>query len=237
MTGKTFVLIHGGFHGGWCWKAVARRLRALGHEVHTPSHTGMGERAHLAAGAMGMATFEEDLLRLFHYEDITDAVVVGHSFGGSAVSILADRLPDRVRHLVYLDAMVLQDGQSPLDTAPPGRIEQYRANAVDTANGKVIPPADPAAFGIADPQMAEWVRARLTPQPLQTFLDPIHLAHPLGNGLPATYIACTQPWWSGTGSSRDLARKMPGWDWVELPCGHDAMLLLPDELSDILAAI
>lgn len=237
MSGKTYVLIHGGFHGGWCWQPVARRLRALGHEVHTPSHAGMGERSHLNAQRIDMEVFEQDLLALFHYEDIRDAIVVGHSFGGSAVSILADRLPERARHLVYLDAMILQDGQSPLDTAPPGRIERYAEIAVDMPYGKAIPPADPTAFGIQDPALIEWVRARLTPQPLQTFLDPIHLEHPVGNGKPATYVACTTPWWDGTASSRDYARGRADWAWVELPCAHDAMLLMPDELTAVLAAI
>lgn len=236
MGGKTYVLIHGGFHGGWCWQPVARRLRAMGHDVHTPSHTGMGERSHLVPGKLDMAVFEKDLMQLFHYEDIKDAIVVGHSFGGSAVSLLADRLPERVRHLVYLDAMILLDGQSPLDTTPQGRLKHYEAISVDTPYGKAIPPADPTAFGIEDPAMVEWVRTRLTPQPLQTFLDPIHLENPLGNGKPVTYIACTAPWWDGTASSRELARGMPGWGWIELPCAHDAMLLMPDELSDILAS-
>ena len=234
MAGKTYVLIHGGFHGGWCWQPVARRLSALGHEVYTPTHTGMGERSHLMAMKPDMKLFAEDLIQLFHYEDIHDAIVVGHSFGGSSVSILADRVPEHVRHLVYLDAMLLRSGQCPGDVAPPGRIERYKEMAIDTPHGKIMMPADPTAFGIEDPELVEWVRARLSPQPLQTFLDRIHLDNPLGNGKPATYIACTSPWWDGTASSRELARTLPGWEWLEIPCAHDAMLLMPEQLTSML---
>lgn len=237
MNGKTFVLIHGGFHGGWCWKPLAQRLRESGHEVHTPTLTGMGERSHLLASKPDMKVWTEDLLQLFQYEDIKDAIVVGHSFGGSLVSILADRLPGRIRHIVYLDAQLLRSGESPLDLAPPGRIERYEAISTETPYGKLIPPADPAIFGIVDPAMADWVKERLSPHPLQTFHDRIHLGSPLGNGKPATYIACTDPLWDGTASSREIARDMPGWNWVEMATAHDAMLLMPDELSDILGAI
>ena len=237
MTAKTYVLIHGGFHGGWCWQLVAKRLRALGHDVFTPTNTGLGERSHLMSVRPDMELFATDLVQMFHYEDIRDAIVVGHSFGGSAVSVLADRLPERVRHLVYLDAMLLQSGQCPADLSPPGHIDRYAASAVDTPGGKVLLPVDPERFGITDPKVAGWTKSRLTPQPLQTFMDRLHLEHPLGNGKPGTYICCTAPLWGSTGASRDLARRMPGWAWREIACGHDAMLIKPDELTDMLDAI
>jgi pimeloyl-ACP methyl ester carboxylesterase len=233
----TYVLVHGGFHGGWCWHEVARRLRGLGHRVHTPTMTGLGERSHLMSPQVTLATFIEDLLQTFRFEDLTDAILVGHSFGGSLVSSLADRIPERLRHLVYLDAMVLRDGQTPADASPPGHIGRYAERSVDNGSGRVIPAIDAEAFGITDPEQRAWVNARLTPQPLQPFLDPLRLAHPLGNGLPVTYIACTDPLWGSTASSRAVARSMPDWSYLELATAHDAMLLVPDELTAILASL
>ena len=236
-SASTYVLVHGAFHGGWCWHEVATRLRDRGHRVHTPTMTGLGERSHLMSLQISLATFIEDLLQTFRFEDLNDVVLVGHSFGGSLVSSLADRIPERLRHLVYLDAMILRDGQTPADTCPPGYIDRYTETSVDHGRGRVIPAVDAKAFGIDDPEQRAWVNARLTPQPLQPFLDPLHLAHPLGNGLPATYIACTAPLWGSTESSRALARAMPGWPYLELASGHDAMLAVPEELSALLASL
>jgi pimeloyl-ACP methyl ester carboxylesterase len=233
---KTYVLVHGAYHGAWCWKGVARRLRALGHEVYTPTLTGLGERSHLMAIRPTMQTFIEDVAQVIHYEDLTNVILVGHSFAGSVVSALADRMPEKLAHLVYLDAQVLQSGQAPADTAPAAAIETYKQRA--KASGNVsIPPPPAENFGITDPAQAEWVRAHLTPHPYQTYFDRLELRHPLGNGLPATYIAVTAPYFLNTAPSRVIARQQPGWTYLELPTAHDAMLLMPQELTSMLAAI
>jgi len=236
-SGTTFVLIHGGFHGGWCWQGVSHRLQALGHRVYSPTLTGLGDRSHQLTTETSLDSFEEDIRQLFYFEDITNAVVVGHSFGGSLVSLAADRMPERIKHLVYLDAMILEDGQCPADTCPPGHIDRYAEIAVDTGNGEVIPVGKPEHFGIKDKETATWVAERLTPQPLRTFQDVLHLNNPVGNGLPTTYIACSQPFWSSTANSRELARRTNGWNFREISCGHDAMILLPDELADMLSEL
>jgi pimeloyl-ACP methyl ester carboxylesterase len=228
----TFVLVHGAYHGAWCWKDLAKRLRAFGHEVYTPTLTGLGERSHLMAIRPTLETFVEDVAQVIRYEDLTDVILVGHSFAGAVVSALADRMPDKLSQLVYLDAQVLLSGQAPADNAPPDAIETYKQRA--QASGNLSIPSPPVEnFGIVDPTMAEWVRARVTPHPFQTYFDRLELKHPLGNGLPATYIAVT-PLFRNTERSREIARAQPGWAYVEIATGHDAMLLAPDELTRLL---
>lgn len=234
-SSKTYVLVHGGYHGGWCWRPVAERLRQLGHTVYTPTLTGLGERSHLAAFQPTLQTFIEDVAQVIRYEELVDVILVGHSFAGSVVSALADTMPERLRHLVYLDAQLLQSGESAADRAPPVLIAAYQERAAQSG-GLAIPPGDPEYFGITDLDLAEWLRTKLTPHPLQTYFDRLVLRHPLGNGLPATYIACSRPLFQTTASSRDLARQM-GWSYREFPSGHDAMLLMPQELAAMLALI
>jgi pimeloyl-ACP methyl ester carboxylesterase len=233
---KTYVLVHGAYHGGWCWKDVASRLRASGHVVHTPTLTGLGERSHLMSIQPTLETFIQDVAHLLRFEELEDVVLVGHSFAGSIVSALADRVRDQLRHLVYLDAQVVQSGEAIADKAPPSLIDTYRQRAREH-DGLSIPPGSPEYFGITDPTLAAWVMGKLTPHPLQSYFDPLVLANPLLNGLPATYIACSQPFFPATESSRQLARGRPGWCYRELPTGHDAMLLAPAELSAMLAEL
>lgn len=124
----TFVLLHGAWHGGWCWSRVAGPLRARGHRVTTPTQTGLGERRHLISRALTLGTFIDDLVNHLVYEDLTDVVLVGHSFGGNAISGAAERVPGRIRELVYLDAMVIEGGRAPFDGLPAGKVaERVRA--------------------------------------------------------------------------------------------------------------
>lgn len=233
---KTYVLVHGGFHGGWCWKQVAANLRARGYVVYTPTLTGLGERSHLMSIGPRLSTFIEDVAQVLLYEDLHDVVLVGHSFAGSIVSALADRMPDRIGHLVYLDALLLQSGQATADTAPPELIETYKQRAM-AHDGVSIPPGPSDYFGVTDPSMAAWLQTKLCSHPLQTYFDKLALKNLLGNGLPATYIACSKPFFAATAPSRKLARILPGWDYKEISCGHDAMLLKPLEMAHMLAEI
>jgi pimeloyl-ACP methyl ester carboxylesterase len=234
---KTYVLVHGGFHGSWAWKDVAFRLRALGHTVYTPTLTGLGERSHLMAIKPTLDIFIEDVAQVLRFEDLEDVILVGHSFAGSVVSGVADRMADRLRHLVYLDAIVLKSGQSPMDLVDPGMIERYRQRAYATSGGLTVPPNEPDYFGILDPVQAAWLKTKLSPHPFQTYLDKLALAHELGNGVPVTYIACTNPALAATSRSRELAQSLPGWTYLEIPTAHNAMMLMPAELTSMLAAI
>ena len=232
-SGRIYVLVHGAFHGAWCWKEVATRLRTMGHVVYTPTLTGLGERSHLLACRPTLETFIEDVAQVFRYEELTDVVLVGHSFSGPVITAIADRMPERLRHLVYLDAMVLQSGQSAVDTAPPALIAGYRDRAA-ASGGLSVPPNEPGYYSITDPQQAEWLRGKLTPHPFQTYFDRLTLQHPLGNGVKVTYLACTQPPHAATASSRVLAQAMPGWTYRGIPTAHNAMLLWPLGLTQLL---
>ena len=242
----TFVLLHGAYHGGWCWRDVAARLRAAGHAVFTPTQTGVGERAHLLSRDIAIDTFVDDLANVLHFEDLHDVVLVGHSFGGNAITGVADRSPERLRHVVYLDAMIPVAGQSVLDTMPAHVAAKVRDAAQASSGG--VSMAVPAVkfFGISDEDQAAWVSARCTPHPLSTYDTPITLNHPVGHGVPCTYIAVT-PHFAPTSVSRDQARAwaeqhaqaapaagQSRWHYVEMAAGHDAMVTHPAELSALL---
>ena len=235
---KTYVLVHGAFHGGWCWKEVITRLRALGHVVYRPTQTGLGERSHLIDTDPSLETFIQDIVNVILYDDIQDIILVGHSFAGSVISGVADRLPRHLRHLVYLDAGLLQSGQCPADVPPPEILEQYKQRAVTLPSGVVVlPPPDPANFGITDPEQLAMMRRKMSPHPFRTYFDKLELKNPLGNGLPATYIACSNPLFPNTAKARTLAKSLPGWTYLEIPTAHNAMMLMPVELTAMLDAI
>jgi len=238
MSGRTYVLVHGAFHGGWCWRPVAQRLRDLGHVVYTPTLTGLGERSHLLLrAAPTMKTFIEDILQVFGYEELRDVILVGHSFGGSTISGVADLVPDRLRHLVYFDALVLEPGTAALDSSPREHIERYRREARPSPIGPLSQPREPEYFGITDPEMAARLATMLTPQPFALYEERLDLANPVGNGVPATYIACTSPYLSSTARSRDLARARTDWHYVEMDAPHNAMMTHPDALATLLDSI
>src|ERR1700690_637004 len=127
---QTFVLVHGAWHGGWCWSRVADRLRAAGHQVFTPTQTGLGERKHLLSKDITLDTFTKDITNVIEAEELSNVVLVGHSFGGLAISGVADAIPERIRHLVYLDSLIVEGGKSPLDAFTP-EIAAARKKAAD----------------------------------------------------------------------------------------------------------
>ncbi len=232
--GHEFVLVHGAFHGGWCWRRVADRLRARGHRVFTPTLTGLGERRHQLDESVTLETWIEDVVGVIESEELSDAVPVGHSFGGPVISGVADRAAPRLRGLVYLDAFLVPDGRSPLEMAPPGESERRASTTGAAVTDLALPPPPPAYFGVEDPEDAAWLERRMTPQPIRPFLEPVHLDHPLGHGLPCTFVACTENRQEIAVRSRELARSLPGWGWRELGCGHDAMIIAPDAVTELL---
>jgi pimeloyl-ACP methyl ester carboxylesterase len=232
-NGKTFVLVHGAWHGGWCWHDVAEILRGRGHTVLTPTQTGLGERAHLLSGDIDLDLFVADIANVLLWEDLRDVVLVGHSFGGNAVSGVADRMPDRIRQLTYLDAMMLQDGQAPFDLLAPEIVAARTQAAQDSSGGLSLPPPPAAAFGVLDPEQGAWLEARLSPHPFNTFRSPLRLRGPVGNGLPARYILCSDPIYGPLEKARQFARAS-GWPVIALATGHDAMLTAPQALAELL---
>jgi len=229
---RVFVLVHGAWHGGWCWREVAARLRAAGHAVYTPTMTGLGERAHLLRADTGLATCIDDICAVIETEELRDVVLVGHSFAGVVISGVADRIAAHLRQLVYLDALIVQDGRSALSIFPPD-VQRERQRTVD-AEGLRIAIPDPSKFGVRDPQQAAWLQRRLTPHPLKAYTEPLLLQHALGNGLRKTYVAVTDPWYSPLASVREWVRVQQDWEYRELGAGHDAMLTSPDALAGLL---
>lgn len=232
---STFVLLHGAFHGGWCWSRVARLLRTAGHDVFTPTQTGLGERAHLIHADITLGTFVDDVVSVLDVEELEDVVLVGHSFGGHAISGAASRVAWRIRHLVYLDSVFPQDGVAPLDSGSPESAAERRRLAADSGGVSVAPP-DPFVFGVSDGADAAWVRRRMTPQPFGALNSAIPLAKPLDHGIAATYVFCTNPVYEPLARARERARGT-SWAWRELAAGHDCMITAPEATAALLMEI
>ncbi|GAA1846791.1 alpha/beta fold hydrolase [Pseudonocardia ailaonensis] len=228
---ETFVLVHGACHGGWCWRKVAEPLRAAGHRVFTPTLTGLGERAHLLTPETGLATMIADVVAVLECEELTDVVLVGHSFGALPVLGAADRVPERIRRLVILDGLVVEPGTSGFDLIPPEAVARREADArrlADQSGHGLAFPAPPArAFGVTDADDVAWVDRRVTGQPLRSYREPLVLRNPLGNGLPTTYVHCTDPVYGALAASLPIVDRM-GWEVRELATGHDLMITAPE---------
>ncbi|MGU3540888.1 alpha/beta fold hydrolase [Methylobacterium sp. A54F] len=235
-AGATFVLVHGAWHGGWCWRDVVAGLAAAGHRAFAPTLTGLGQSRHLLAGDVTLDTCVADVAGLIEAEELSGVVLVGHSFGGAVISGVADRLGPRLRHLVYLDALVIPGGARPFDAVPPAVAAERRRRIAEEGGGIALPVPPVSAFGIPeDHPSAAWVRRRLTPHPAGTYESPLRLAHPLGNGLPRTYVHCTDPSYAPLADVRRWVRSQPGWAWAEIAAGHDAMVTAPEPLTRLLA--
>lgn len=230
-----YVLIHGAFHGGWCWRDVAAGLRARGHDVFTPTLTGLGAQSHLLTPGVDLDVHIQDVTNLLQWEDLTDVTLVGHSYGGMVVTGVADRAADRIADIVYLDAIVPENGQSTLDVQPPGRADWMRARAAENG-GVTIPPVEPELYGVTEPDAKAWVAAKCTPQPFQTFSQKIRLSGPPAERVTKRlYILCTNPALPYMQQFYERAASA-NWEVMEMATGHDAMVTAPDELTDILAS-
>jgi pimeloyl-ACP methyl ester carboxylesterase len=220
-----FVLVHGAWHGGWCWRRVARLLRDEGHEVFTPTLTGFGERAHLLGPEVGPDTLVQDVVGVLESEELADVVLVGHSFGAIIALAVAGRVPERVRRVVLLDGLVPDAGETAFDALPPESAAARRA-AAEATGDVAFPAPGGAAFGLSDPEDIAWVDRRLTPHPVRTYAEPFPLSALLGGGRPVTYVACTDPAYPAVHSAHAIARR-EGWEFRELATGHDAMISAP----------
>lgn len=231
--GDTVVLVHGAFHGGWSWRRVAERLCAKGHTVLTPTLTGLGERAHLLSPEVGLSTMVRDVVGVLEAEELTDVVLVGHSFGALPVLGAADLAADRIRRIVLLDGLVVAPGRRAFDSVDPAVVAQRETDAKRRGHGVAIPQPSAESFGVTDPEDAAWLTRRLTPQPLRSYREPLALENPLGNGLPVTYLHCTEPEYAAIASGLAVVAEA-GWDRRELTATHDAMITHPDETTEAL---
>lgn len=231
-----FLLIHGAWHGGWVWNEISDILRYQRYSVSTPTLTGLGEKKHLLSSKITIETFIEDVVNHIVFENLNNIILVGHSFAGSVISGVADRLKDRIKKLIYFDAMILIDGQKPFDITPKETVEQRIELAKKFGNNISIPAPSADAFGVFDIKKSLLLEEKLTPHPLSAFQSKLILKNEVGNGIPLSYIFCTKPVYKSLESSREVVRKMK-WPIFELNAGHDAMLTHPKETLNLLMKI
>ena len=228
-----FVLVHGAWHGAWCWRHVLPPLWAAGHRVFAVSLGGVGERAHQGPKQVTLDSHIADVARVIEAEELLDAVLVGHSYAGIVITGVADRLAARLRHLVYIDAAVPKPGES-WSSGHTADTQAARRKAI--AESGVIPPPDPAIFGLAGAERA-WVARRLTAQPGAVYDAALQFDAERVAALPRTFIDCTAPALPTIAMMRERVRAEPGWNLVEIATGHDPMVSAPQELVEALLTL
>ena len=227
----TFVLVHGAWHGGWCWERVGALLRQAGSTTYAPTLSGLAERADLLTPSLGLEAHVADIVRLIERHALRDVVLVGHSYSGAVVTVAADRLPGRIARVVYLDAVVPQNGQCLFDCSSSKFRSRIEEQVRTQGDGWRIPPPSPESLGLVKDADIEWVMPRLTPHPCRSFRDPVALQ---GRPVARTYINCIDTRTPGAERSPQAAGIE---DYHELSCGHDAMVTAPLELAQLLSRI
>ena len=222
--GGTFVLVHGAWHGAWCWQRLLPLLGARGYQAHGPTLAGVGERINELSAAIVLDTHIGDVVALLEARDLWNVILVGHSYAGAVITGVADRVPQRLKALVFLDAVIVGHGGC------------MRLPGPEPQRPVAIPPPPAASFGIPDPGDCAWVQRNLTPHPARSFESPLVLGNPIGNGLDCAYIACTRPVTMSHGPFQQIARSLGG-RLFELATGHDAMVTAPGELAELLEHI
>jgi pimeloyl-ACP methyl ester carboxylesterase len=234
----TYVLVHGGGHGGWCYQRVARLLQAEGHQVYAPTLSGLGERSGLLTDAIDLALHADDVAAVLHYEDLRDVILVGHSYGGMVITGAADLAADRIGKLVFLDAATPRNGQSLVDVAGPV-INAVRpmGRVVDGIELVLLPAPDAGLlYGVTDPGDLAWMAERLTGHPWKCFEQPLALRNEDALwAIPQYHIVCTSTVATRDKSLMDQARA-EGRLW-EIDTGHDLMITEPAGTADALLQV
>jgi pimeloyl-ACP methyl ester carboxylesterase len=230
----TFVLVPGAWLGGWCWRDVAADLRVAGHTVTGATLTGLGERSHLLNPEIGLRTHVADIVSLLRYRDLNEVILVGHSYGGTVITAVAEQMAERISRLVYLDASVPLDGESNNDVIGPEMAARLRASAMSNGEGWLVPPAAyvverlPAAI-------QPWAEQRLTPHPLRSFDDKVHLRSAEAAAVPRAFVR-TSP--QSAVYERLISRaRAAGWYCRDLHGGHYAILTEPHAVAAALAEL
>jgi pimeloyl-ACP methyl ester carboxylesterase len=235
-----FVLVHGAWHGGWCWQRVTSALQQQGHRVHALTLTGLGERAHLLAPSITLDTHIDDVISAIEVEELHDVILAVHSYAGMIGTAVADRLGKHLKHLVYVDAVIPKPGESWSSTQS-AAVQQQRLSAAQATTRFSFPPPDPEVFGLKDADHA-WVKRRQTPHPGNTYQAPLDFDVARVAAIPRTFVNCTQPALGTIEPSRLRVKDPKFWDgaWlpnskiVELKTGHDPMISEPAALTKIL---
>lgn len=231
----TFLLVHGTGDGGWIWQKLTPLLQAGGHTVYTPTLTGVGDRSHLLHCGVKLTTHITDITNLLFYEDLSDVVLVGHSYGGMVITGVAAKAPERLKRLVFLDAYMPAEGQSEADLWP----DEMRASilADDAARQGVREPVPPDILGINDPELLAWVLARATPHPMATYTEPVPAGGSMSAALPRAYIHCTLGTTAPIFAPFSAKARAEGWRVYELATGHSPMLTMPEQVAGLLVEL
>jgi len=235
-----FVLVHGAWHGGWCWRRVAQVLQLDHHKAFAVTLTGLGERAHLLSPAINLDTHINDVMNVIEAEELHEVTLAVHSYAGMIGTAVADRMGGRLKHLVYVDAVVPQPGESWSSTHDAATQQKRMAGAQATANFSFAPP-DPEIFGVHGADH-DWVQRRQTPHPGNTYQAPLDFDVKRVAAVPRTFVSCTAPALATITPSRLRARDpnfwggawLPNSRFVELATGHDPMVTEPAALARIL---
>jgi pimeloyl-ACP methyl ester carboxylesterase len=228
----TFVVCHGAWSAGWTWKKMRPLMRAAGHELFTPSYTGIGERSHLAHAGIDLGTHIDDILNVLRFEDLADVVLIGHSYGGMVATGVADRAPERIRQVIYLDAFAPKNGEAAMSLQPEAvRTRMMEAVRTQGDGWRVPPNPMPPDTDAAD---VAWAMPKRVMQPVKTFQQPIALTGAVDK-LPRSYIYCTR---SGPGDVfrqfADRAKTESGWRYVEMDASHNPHITCPTALMAVL---
>ena len=230
-----YVLVHGMWHGGWCWRKLARLLRAAGHEVYTPTLTGMGERSHLLSPMVGVNLHVEDVVNVLGFEDLHRVLLVGHSYAGMVITGVAGRVPERLQALVYLDAYLPRDGQSGLDLREPESNRQTLEQVRREGAGWRMPVPPVEKFRVQTKEDRDWVAARLCEAPLQAFAEPLRVECEWTG--PRVYVRATDYSCAPFDALYSQALAEPGWEAHLVQGGHDLMVDAPGEVARILLGL
>jgi pimeloyl-ACP methyl ester carboxylesterase len=231
---STFLVAHGAWSAGWSWKKMHPLMQQANHRLVTPTYTGLGEREHLANPTNDLETHIKDMLGVIKYEDLHEIVLVGHSYGGMVATGVADRVPERISQLIYLDAFVPRNGQSLLDLNPPAARRRMEDSARQGDGWRVIPSPTPPD---TSPEDARWIAERRVAQSIKCFAMPLTLAH-AEPAMPRSYVYCTRtPPGDPFRQFAERARVERGWRYFELDASHSPQITAPDALMALLLTI
>ncbi len=238
-----FVLVHGAWHGAWCWQRVLPALIQAGHRAHAVTLTGVGERAHLLRADLGLSDHIQDVTAAIEAEEMNEVILVGHSYAGMIITGVAQRMPERLRHLVYLDAVVPKPGEA-WNATHTQATRQHRLSQAQASALNAFDPGDGRLFGLTGEDLA-WVNRRQTPHPAQPYSDPLDFDPARVAAIPRTFVHCTQPRLATIDSIRPRVTDAKFWDghWlpgsrlVEMQTGHDPMVSAPQALTQLLVDV
>lgn len=229
----TYVLVHGAWHGAWCWKRVATMLRAKGHDVYAPTLTGVGERVHLARPETDLDTHIMDIVNEIKWQELSDVVLVGHSYGGLIITGVAEKMERAIGSIVMLDAFYADSGQALVDMQPPPARDAFLS--AEAKGDTVIPPRSAKMFHVNDNDAA-WVDAMCVPHPIKCFTQKLTHTNARERIAQKAYVRAVNYPSVPFDASREKARAN-GWRIYDVAAGHDVMLDAPERLSQILIEV